>query len=69
MFNIELFERMIEKAAPTKEFTLYEGCAFQCACGLKDLPKREFERQVKEHHRRIVLKNSQINRPPWMDLF
>ena len=31
------------------------------------LHKREFECLVKEHHRGIVLKNSQINRSPWMD--
>ena len=34
---------------------------------MNDLPKREFERHVKESHRGIVLKDSQINRPPWMD--
>ena len=67
LFNIEQLERVIEKAAPTKAFTLYEGCSFWCACGVNDLPKREFERHVKEHHRGIVLKISQINRPPWMD--
>ena len=67
LFNIEQLERVIEKAAPTKAFTLYEGCSFWCACGLNDLPKREFERHVKEHHRGINLKNSQINRPSWMD--
>ena len=35
---------------------------------MNDLPKREFARHAKEHHGGIVLKNSQINRPPWMDL-
>ena len=28
LFNIEQLERVIEKAAPTKAFTLYEGCSF-----------------------------------------
>ena len=41
-FNIAQLERLIEKEAPTKAFTLYEGCSFWLACGLNDLPKREF---------------------------
>ena len=68
-FNWELIFRLTEKAAPYKTFKLYEGLSNACACGEIDLEARNFNDHIKDHHYGVVPKGSQINRPPWFDLY
>ena len=67
LLNLERINQLVEKAAPLKAFNLYKGLSNWCACGQIDLETSEFSRHVREHHRGVVLKDSQINRPPWTD--
>ena len=59
---------LVEKAAPLKEFTLYQGLTNRCSCGKNDMYPKEFMEHLKEHHEEMVEERSQINRPPWLDL-
>ena len=59
---------LVERAAPYKNFTIYPGLTNWCSCGEIDLFERDFIGHLKDHHHGVVLRNSQLNRPPWLDL-
>lgn len=59
---------LAEKTAPLDEYTLYEGLTHWCSCGENDMETKKYIEHLKESHKDMVLKNSQLNRPPWLDL-
>lgn len=66
-FNFEQLNVLVEKAAPIKCFNLIKGLSNWCACGKIDMEDNQFRGHVIDHHRGIVMRNSQLNRPPWVD--
>jgi len=58
---------LVDKAAPVKLFTIYDGLSNWIKCGAIDLGARDFIGQKLDHHRGIVPRYSQINRPIWLD--
>lgn len=59
---------VVKKAIPYSEMQLYKGLTNWCGCGVIDLYTKDFICHTKEHHHGIIQKNSQLNRPPWLDL-
>ena len=49
-FNQGLMDRLVEQTAPYNFFTLYNG----------------FLNYIKDHHRGLVQKGSQLNKQPWL---
>ena len=66
-FDFEQINRLLEKAVPVKSLNLYKGLSNWCPCGAIDLSANYFVSHCLDHHRGIAMKNSQLNRPPWMD--
>ena len=66
-FELEQINRLLEKAVPVKSLNLYKGLSNWCPCGAIDLSAKYFISHCLDHHRGIAMKNSQLNRPPWMD--
>ena len=64
--NWGIMDRLVERTAPYNTFTLYDGFLNYCQCGEIDLSKRDFIGHVKDHHRGLVQKGSQLNKPPWL---
>ena len=62
-FEIEQINRLLEKAVPLKSLNLYKGLSNWCPYGEINLSAKDFI----DHNQGIAMKNSQINRPPWMD--
>ena len=50
-----------------KSLNLYKGLSNWCLCGAIDLSAKDFISHCLVHHQGIAMKNSQLNRPPWMD--
>ena len=67
-YNWQKINLLVERAAPYKNFTIYPGLTNWCSCGEIDLFERDFIGHLKDHHHGVVLRNSQLNRPPWLDL-
>ena len=65
-FNWGLMDRLVERTAPYDVFTLYDGFLNYCQCGEIDLSKRDFIGHVKDHHRGLIQKGCQLNKPPWL---
>ena len=68
LYNWQKINLLVERAAPYKNFTIYPGLTNWCSCGEIDLFERDFIGHLKDHHHGVVLRNSQLNRPPWLDL-
>lgn len=66
-YNLKYVNILTEKAAPYQNFTLYPGLSNWCHCGRIDLEQKDFIAHVKEHHKGIIQRKSQLNRPPWLD--
>lgn len=58
---------LVEHDIPSKKLLLYEGLSNWCSCGKQDMTKNEFLGHTADHHHGIIQKNSQINRPFWLD--
>ena len=54
----------IRKGYPYKVFKICYGLSNWCPRGEIDLDSRSFICQLKDHHHGIILKNTQLNRPP-----
>ena len=67
LFKWEQIHMLVERAAPYKVFKIYDGLSHWCPCGEIDLDSRSLIGHVKDHHHGIILKNTQLNRPPWFD--
>ena len=67
LFDLEQINRLLDKATPVKSLNLYRGLSNWCACGKIDLNSRDYIGHCMDHHRGIAMKDSQLNRPPWMD--
>ena len=67
LFDLEQIQRLVEKAIPAKSLNLYKGLSNWCACGAIDLSAKDFISHCMDHHRGLAMKNSQLNRPPWID--
>ena len=67
LFDFDQINWLIDKATPVKSLNPYRGFSNWCACGIIDLNWRDFIGHCMDHHRGIAMKNSQLNRPPWMD--
>ena len=67
LFDFEQINRLLDKATPVKSLNLYRGFSNWCACGTIDLNSRDYIGHCMDHHRGIAMKDSQLNRPPWMD--
>ena len=67
LFDLEQIQRLVEKAIPAKSLNLYSGLSNWCACGEIDLSTKDFIGHCMDHHRGLAMKNSQLNRPPWID--
>ena len=58
---------LVERATPYKVFKIYDGLYHWCPCGANDMDARTLIGHVKGHHHGIILKNTQLNRPQWLD--
>ena len=58
---------LLDKASPVKSLQLYKGLSNWCSCGEIDMSSRDFTGHCLDHHRGIAPKDSQLNKPPWMD--
>ena len=66
-YNWKYVNVLVEHDIPCKKFTLYEGLSNWCGCGTQDLTKRDFIGHTTVKHHGMIKKNSQINRPFWLD--
>ena len=66
-YKTEYLNVLTEKDIPHRDLILYDGLSNWCGCGVIDMGKNFFINHVNEHHKGIILKNSQLNRPPWLD--
>ena len=67
LFKWEQIHMLVERAAPYKVFKIYDGLSHWCPCGANDMDTRTLIGHVKDYHHGIILKNTQLNRPPWLD--
>ena len=67
-YDWSLINLLVGKAIPYHEVPLYKGLTNWCGCGTIDLNSKDLICHVKEHHHGVIQKNSQLNRPPWLDL-
>ena len=67
LFDLDQINRLLEKAGPVKSLNLYRGMSNWCPCGEIDMNSRDFIGHCMDHHRGIAMRNSQLNRPPWID--
>jgi hypothetical protein len=67
VFKWEQIHILVERAAPYKVFKIYDGLPNWCPCGANDMDARTLIGHVKDHHHGIILKNTQLNRPSWLD--
>lgn len=58
---------LVDHDIPLKKLKLYDGLTNWCACGTQDLGRNDFLGHVAEHHHGMIKKDSQINRPFWLD--
>lgn len=66
-YNWKYVNVLVEHDIPSKQLILYEGLSNWCGCGKQDLSKRDFLGHTADHHHGMIKKNSQINRPFWLD--
>ena len=66
-YDLKYFNVLTEKAAPYHNFTLYPGISNWFHCERIDLEQKDFITHVNEHNKGIIQRNSQLNRPPWLD--
>lgn len=66
-FDWSKINLLVERASPYMNFTFYKGLTNWCGCGQIDMETNDFIAHLKEHHKGVVIKNSQLNRPPWLD--
>ena len=67
LFDLDQINRLLEKAGPVKSLNLYRGMSNWCPCREIDMNSRDFISHCMDHHRGIAMRNSQLNRPPWID--
>ena len=58
---------LVDHDIPLKKLKLYDGLTNWCACGIQDLGRNDFLGHVAELHHGMIKKDSQINRPFWLD--
>ena len=62
-FNAKNDNELVERASPYMNFTFYKGLTNWCGCGQIDMETNDFIAHLKEHHKGVVIKNSQLNQP------
>ena len=67
LFDLDQINRLLEKAGPVKCLNLYRGMTNWCPCGEIDMSSRDLIGHCMDYHRGIAMRNSQLNRPPWID--
>ena len=61
-FDWSQINLLVERASPYMNFTFYKGLTNWRGCGQIDMETNDFIAHLKEHHKGVVIKNSQLNR-------
>ena len=58
---------LCDKDIPHKYITIYDGFRNWCTCGLYGAVRTEFIAHLNEHHKSLILNDSQLNSSQWID--